>query len=288
MKNKAVVIILAIISIALFSILLVQAGGYKVQWNDFNVENDALQGEIRALKAALEHLENQNKEFENTISKLTDENSKLRERNTEIEYENLLLEQQIQQREAAYRTEVLNGLADLQALDSDILIDLRYATEDNFMARQVYPDNSRAFLRRETAVKLIRANEIFKKDGYTIKIWDAYRPLSVQRIMWEHSPLPGYVAHPDKGSKHNRGAAVDITLVDQEGKELEMPTGFDDFTEKAARDYANHSAEAKRNMDYMTQVMVSCGFKGIRTEWWHFEDLDANNYPLLDIGLDSF
>ncbi|NLB43217.1 MAG: M15 family metallopeptidase, partial [Clostridiales bacterium] len=150
------------------------------------------------------------------------------------------------------------------------------------------PVNSRAQLRTETAIKLIQASEIFKEDGYTLKIWDAYRPLSVQRIMWEHAPLPGYVANPDRGSNHNRGAAVDITLLDEEGNELEMPSGFDDFTENAARDYGNHTSEAKKNMDYMTQVMVSCGFKTIRTEWWHFDDVDSKSYPVLDVGLGTF
>ncbi len=198
------------------------------------------------------------------------------------------LQQEIQQREIAYRNIVENNLVDILLLDSDIVVDLRYATEDNFMNYQAYPVNSRAQLRTETAIKLIQASEIYKADGYALKIWDAYRPLSVQWIMWEHAPLPGYVANPDRGSNHNRGAAVDITLLDGEGNELEMPSGFDDFTEKAARDYGNHTSEAKKNMDYMTQVMVSCGFKTIRTEWWHFDDVDSKSYPVLDVGLGTF
>lgn len=285
-KLTTAVVILTLTSLVLFFVLLIKTGNLQIKWNHSIGQYSALEEDIRELKVDLKEWEEKNKELVNEKNQLIDENRKLKDRNTEVEYENLVLKQGDQQRKAAYRAEVLNGLADIQALDSDIVIDLRYADEDNFMNRQVYPDNSKAFLRRETAVKLIRANEIFKEDGYTIKLWDAYRPLSVQRIMWEHSPLPGYVAHPDTGSKHNRGSAVDITLVDKEGNELEMPTGFDDFTEKAARDYANHSPEAKKNMDYMTRVMVNCGFKGIRTEWWHFDDVDANNYPLLDVGLD--
>ena len=285
-RLTAAVVILTLALLALLFIFLIKTGSLQTKWNHSAGKNSALEEVVRDLKAELEIYEADNKELLEKSSLLTDENRKLKEQNTELTYENLALKQRGQEKEAAYRAEVINGLADVQALDSDIIIDLRYADEDNFMNRQVYPDNSKAFLRRETAVKLIRANEIFKEDGYTIKIWDAYRPLSVQRIMWEHSPLPGYVAHPDTGSKHNRGAAVDIALVDKEGNELEMPTGFDDFTEKAARDYPNHSPEAKKNMDYMTRVMVSCGFKGIRTEWWHFDDVDANSYPLLDVGLE--
>jgi D-alanyl-D-alanine dipeptidase len=281
-------IISSAISIALIAALLVKTGSIRAEWNRYIRGNNALQEDIEEQQAVVKQLEEKNNELKKTIAGLTDENTGLKDRITEAEHENLVLKQQVQQREAAYRAEVFNNLVDVQALDPDILVDLRYADENNFMNRQVYPDKSRALLRRETAIKLIKANEIFKKDGYTIKIWDAYRPLSVQRIMWEHSPLPGYIAHPDTGSKHNRGAAVDMTLVDEEGRELEMPTGFDDFSEKAARDYANHSSKVRENIDYMTRVMVSCGFRGIRTEWWHFEDLDANNYPLLDVGLDSF
>jgi D-alanyl-D-alanine dipeptidase len=198
------------------------------------------------------------------------------------------LARQIESRNKAYRLEILYGLADIKTLDPSMNVDLKYAGTDNFTKTQVYPGNSRALMRRETAVKLLQASEIFKKDGYAIKIFDAYRPLSAQKVLWDHSPIPGFLADPNTGSKHNRGASVDMTLVGRDGTELVMPTGFDDFTEKAARDYPNHSAEAKKNMDYMTSVMTSCGFKGIRTEWWHFDDVNAGSYPLLDVGLDSF
>ncbi|HCS72890.1 MAG TPA: hypothetical protein DIW17_03335 [Clostridiales bacterium] len=239
-------------------------------------------------KQLIDQIEDRNKKLQEEIKALEVSRNALKDQYEEIKLMNLSLQQKIKQREAAYRVEVENNLVDILTMDPGVIVDLRYATEDNFMKYQAYPDNSRALLRRETAIKLIRASEIFKEDGYTLKIWDAYRPLSVQQIMWDHSPIPGYVADPSRGSNHNRGAAVDITLVDGEGNELEMPTGFDDFTEKAARDYDHHTAEAKKNMDYMTQVMVNCGFKGIRTEWWHFKDVDSINYPLLDVGLDSF
>lgn len=292
-KVLIIISILALVSLTLFLGTLSGTGSLREKWEHALEQNGHLEEHIQVLKTSARQLEEKNQALEEANTSLKEENLDLQEKVNRLEKDNagleadiLLLRQQMQQRESSYRKEVLNGLVDIQALDSSIVVDLRYATEDNFTGRQLYPDNSRAYLRRETAVKMIQASEIFKKDGYTIKIWDAYRPLSVQRIMWEHSPLPGFLAHPDKGSNHNRGAAVDITLMDQEGNELEMPTGFDDFTEKAARDYADHSPEAKKNMDYLTQVMVSCGFRGIRTEWWHFDDLDAKNYPLLDVGLD--
>ncbi|HHY81583.1 MAG TPA: D-alanyl-D-alanine dipeptidase [Clostridiales bacterium] len=284
----AAISILAVISIFISVSMLSKANVLKFELSKFLALNGSLQENVEALTQSVRGLEEENKRLKNRNAELEDAIEELKRRNEELEQANLALQQQIEQRRRSYRTEVLHGLVDIQELDPSIIVDLRYASNNNFMGFQIYPDNSRAYLRRETAVKLLQASEIFKKDGYYIKIWDAYRPLSAQKIMWEHSPLPGYIANPDNGSKHNRGAAVDITLVDKEGNELEMPTGFDDFTEKAARDYPHHSAEAKKNMDYLTQVMNSCGFKGIRTEWWHFEDIDARNYPLLDIGLDSF
>jgi len=281
-----VIFILAVISAS--ALMLLKARGMESELTKFLSLNSSLRNDVEALTQSVNDLQYENEKLKIRNDELEDAIDKLEQKNKELEQEKLELERQSEQRRRAYRTEVLYGLVDIQELDSSIVVDLRYATDNNFMGYQIYPDNSRAYLRRETAVKLIKASEIFKRDGYRIKIWDAYRPLSAQKIMWEHSPLPGYVADPDKGSKHNRGAAVDMTLIDSEGNELEMPTGYDDFTEKAARDYPYHSEQAKKNMDYMTRVMNQCGFKGIRTEWWHFDDVDANNYPILDIGLDSF
>jgi len=275
---KKITVIFIILCIILAAILLVTAGRMEA-------EKRSLKEQVSKLQAYIAELEDKNADLASEVKVLNDENIRIEEQIKNFEEENSMLKHLIENRQKAYRKEVLYNLADIQELDPDILVDLRYASEENFMNRQVYPENSRALLRRETAVKLVQANELFKKDGYTIKIWDAYRPLSVQKIMWENSPLPGYIAPPDSGSKHNRGAAVDMTLVDQEGRELEMPTGFDDFTEKAARNYPHHSAAARKNMDYMTQIMVNCGFKGIRTEWWHFEDVNANDFPVLDIDL---
>jgi D-alanyl-D-alanine dipeptidase len=238
--------------------------------------------------AKLIEIRDENRRLKVEIGDLRLAVQEIKRENSELKSTNEQLAEHIEIRNKAYRAEVLSGLVDIKALDPSIVVDLKYASTDNFTGKQIYPDNSRALLRRETAVKLLQASEIFKKDGYTIKIFDAYRPLSAQKVLWDHSPIPGFLANPDTGSKHNRGASVDMTLLDQDGKELEMPTGFDDFTEKAARDYPHHSKEAKKNMDYMTEVMVQCGFKGIRTEWWHFDDIDAGNFPLLDIGLDEF
>ncbi len=120
-----------------------------------------------------------------------------------------------------------------------------------------------------------------------MKIFDAYRPLSVQKKMWAKFPLEGYVADPAKGSNHNRGAAVDVTLVDKNGEELPMPSPYDEFSERAHRDYAGGTDEERKNRKILEDAMQAEGFRGISTEWWHFDDADAKTYPILDLPFTS-
>lgn len=178
-------------------------------------------------------------------------------------------------------------LVDLQKLDPTIVVELVYATDDNFTGQAVYPAGSRAYLREEVAEKLLRVQKKLNKIGFGLKVWDAYRPLSVQYKFWEIYPVPGFVADPKTGSNHNRGAAVDVTLVDSEGKELSMPTKFDDFSEKAGRDYYDLPAKVIKNRQILEDYMVSEGFVPLRTEWWHFDDEHVKNYPILDIPIDK-
>ena len=182
---------------------------------------------------------------------------------------------------------VYQGLVRLLDIDASLVIDLRYATDDNFTGQRVYPQDAPALLTLDTALKLKRANQRFEKDGYGIKIWDGYRPKSVQEIFWELVPDPRYVADPAKGSIHNRGASVDVTLVDLGGNEMEMPTAYDDFSEKAARNYQGSSENARENVAYLTRVMEESGFTGLSSEWWHFDD-KSRNYPLLDVDFEVF
>lgn len=182
----------------------------------------------------------------------------------------------------------INGFVLLKEMDKDFVIDLRYATENNFTKQKVYP-NDICVLRKDTALKLVAANEEFKKLGYRIKIWDAYRPVYVQRIFWNIVKDSRFVANPDNGgSIHNKGCAVDITLVDNEGKELVMPSSFDDFSEKAYRSNSNMNEEAKNNMQILTGIMLKSGFKVIDTEWWHFDDTDSEKYNIEDVDLNLF
>jgi len=181
----------------------------------------------------------------------------------------------------------VEGLVQVRDLDETIKVDLRYATENNFTGSKLYPF-SLCLLQKGTAEKLAAAQAEFKKDGYSLKVWDAYRPMSVQEKLWEKFPDGRYVAPPETGSNHNRGAAVDVTLVDEEGRELSMPTGFDEFVPEASRSYPDMPDEARENMEYLTKVMVNNGFTTIESEWWHFNDEDVEEYPLVDLDFEKF
>ena len=157
----------------------------------------------------------------------------------------------------------------------DIVIDLKYATVDNFTGTVIY-DFKDAYLRYGTVKKLAVAQEKFKAMGYYIKIWDAYRPFAAQEKLWQVCPNPRYVANPANGMKaHNLGGTIDMTLVTFDGNEVEMPTAFDDFSLRADRDYSDVSETAAENARMMESVMTECGFRGYAGEWWDYSDTTA-------------
>lgn len=157
----------------------------------------------------------------------------------------------------------------------DIVVDLKYATADNFTGTIIY-DFKDAYLRYGTVKKLAVAQEKFKSMGYYIKIWDAYRPFAAQEKLWQVCPNPRYVANPANGMKtHNLGGTIDMTLVTFAGNEVEMPTTFDDFSLKADRDYSDVSETAAENARMMEGVMTECGFRGYAGEWWDYSDTTA-------------
>lgn len=160
----------------------------------------------------------------------------------------------------------------------DIHVELKYAAEDNFTGKVIY-EFSTAYLRYGTVRKLAAVQADLRELGLGLKIWDGFRPVSAQFKLWEVCPDSRYVANPEKGfSNHNRGNAVDVTLVDSEGKELPMPTDFDDFTEKADRDYSDCSEEAANNAQLLEILMEKHGFSGYYKEWWHYSD--TVTYPV--------
>jgi zinc D-Ala-D-Ala dipeptidase len=173
-------------------------------------------------------------------------------------------------------------LVDIAALVPGIRIDLRYATADNVFKKRLYAGRT-ALLRKPVAQRLARAQRALARRGLGIVVWDAYRPRSVQAELWAALPDPRYVAPPSKGSHHSRGAAVDVGLVDREGRLLELPTAYDEAGPRAHRGARRGvSREARANSAILERAMVSAGFVPLPTEWWHFTAPDAASFPASD------
>lgn len=160
----------------------------------------------------------------------------------------------------------------------DVQQELMYATRENFTGEQIYSFYE-AYLRYGTVKKLQEVSRELSQMGLYLKIWDGFRPVNAQFRLWEICPDPTYVANPETGfSSHSRGNTVDLTLVDETGQELEMPTGFDDFSPLADRDYSDCTAVARENAQLLQDVMERNGFTGYFGEWWHFSDTQV--YPV--------
>lgn len=160
----------------------------------------------------------------------------------------------------------------------DIVVDLRYATQNNFTKQQIY-QFSDVWLRYGTVKKLILVQEEIRQSGLYLKIWDGFRPPSAQFQLWDVCPDPTYVANPNNGfSSHSRGNTVDLTLVYADGAAVVMPTDFDDFSSLADRNYSDCSTEAEENALLLEEVMIKYGFKPYSGEWWHFTD--SQSYPV--------
>jgi D-alanyl-D-alanine dipeptidase len=175
-----------------------------------------------------------------------------------------------------------SGLVDIQTVAPHIKLDMRYATNNNFTKTTIYPV-ARCYLHSSTAERLARVQAQLEARGLGLKLYDCYRPLSAQRKFWSLVHDERYVANPAKGSRHNRGAAVDLTLVNDKGEELDMPSAFDDFTKRAHRDYMDTTKTAIDHREALERAMVKQGFSPMPTEWWHFDDPDWKQYPILDI-----
>ncbi len=172
----------------------------------------------------------------------------------------------------------------LNDLDSSLIFDVRYATDNNFTNTILY-ECDKCLLRYGVAKDLIKANNIFKEKGFRLKIFDAYRPQSVQYKMWEVCPNKNYVAKPEKGSIHNRGAAVDLTLVDTYGKQLDMGTTYDFFGYKAFTTNFDLSDTIINNRLVLQTVLAQCNFNKIKTEWWHFSHRTCMQYEIANFPL---
>lgn len=176
-------------------------------------------------------------------------------------------------------------MINLQKYIPDIYLDLKYATSDNFMHEKLYPRIHVTFLRKPAADGLKNVVEELKKQNLTVKIFDAYRPYSVTEKMWEKVKDDRYAADPSKGSGHNRGVAVDLTLINlKTKKELPMGTGFDNFTDTAHSDFNQLSDVILANRNLLKSVMEKYGFKQLSTEWWHYYLPHSSSFELLDIS----
>jgi D-alanyl-D-alanine dipeptidase len=176
-------------------------------------------------------------------------------------------------------------LVELTKLDPSIKLDIRYATRNNFLGKAVYKQ-SRAFLQRPAAEALARVNQALRKQGYGLVVFDGYRPWSVTKVFWDVTPVDKkiFVADPSKGSRHNRGCAVDLSLVDlKTGAEVKMPSEYDEMTERAHINYECATLEAKRLRELLRQAMAGEGFAVYEPEWWHYDYKDWKEYPIMNL-----
>ena len=192
---------------------------------------------------------------------------------------------------AEYRQQVRRDpekqLVDLRAAVPGLAVDMPYATAENFLHRPLYPV-ARALLRRPAAASLAAIQAELAAEGLGLLVWDAYRPYTVTVAMWEAVRDPDFVADPAKGSRHNRGCAVDVTLIRlATGEALQMPTAHDDFTPRAAAEATGLPAEVAANRDRLRAAMERHGFVVLPSEWWHFDYAGWERFELLDLPLDS-
>lgn len=181
------------------------------------------------------------------------------------------------------------GLVDLFSVDDSFFLDQKYATEDNFTG-VIHYDRTLCLVQKDILPMLIRANDAAKAYGYRIKIWDAYRPISVQQALSDSAPpeLQAYVPGPSPYSMHARGITVDVTLCDLWGNNLDMPTEFDDFSEAAHRDYDGATRTQIENRELLISIMTDAGFTVSNLEWWHFDGPNRDNYEILDVSFEEF
>ena len=184
-----------------------------------------------------------------------------------------------------------SDLVEIIRLDPSIRLDIRYATTNNFMHRLVYR-HAKAFLQRPAAEALVRAHRSLKPKGYGIVVFDGYRPWSVTKLFWDSASEAErkieFVADPNKGSRHNRGCAADISLYELSTRaEVKMPSEYDEFSERAFPSYRGGSAEARALRDLLRSAMEAEGFTVYSAEWWHFDYNDWREYRILDIPFES-
>jgi D-alanyl-D-alanine dipeptidase len=190
----------------------------------------------------------------------------------------LVTEDKLDETATAEEERIPEGWSELTE-DEGFIVDIKYATEDNFTKKQIY-DCGRCWLRPEAAEKVRKIKkELEEKYGYGIRLFDCFRPRPYQQRLWDAVPDPDYVTPPQKGSMHSRGLAVDLTITDASGNDLDMGTAYDYFGKEAHQDFTGHSQAVNKNRSLLKEMMKKHGFAPIRTEWWHYSD-STKSYPL--------
>lgn len=177
-------------------------------------------------------------------------------------------------------------LVDLQQAVPDLEVELRFATEKQFLKKAVYPFH-KAWGQPALAERLRKAQAYLQPRGYRLKIWDAYRPMEFQALFWEKIQNENFISHPRKGGRHTRGTAVDLTLLDKTGTEILMPTPYTEFSEKAFRDYAKLPSQLKANRQLLEKAMTQAGLEPLPTEWWHFDLPKWRSFPVLKLKAET-
>jgi D-alanyl-D-alanine dipeptidase len=184
---------------------------------------------------------------------------------------------------ADYRLNPNNELIEIKKAIPTVVLDIRYATKNNFMGQVMYKQ-ARAFARKPVVEQLKKIQAILKDKGYGLKIFDAYRPYAITLAFYEKASDKNFVANPERGSKHNRGCAIDLTIIDlKTGKDVPMPTPYDSFAPEAAARFEKLPANIIKNRDFLIATMQANGFKVIPNEWWHFDFNNWQDYGLMDI-----
>ncbi|MGN8058880.1 M15 family metallopeptidase [Pedobacter sp. 22163] len=188
---------------------------------------------------------------------------------------------------ASIKTDPNNELVEIKKAIPNIKLDIRYATKNNFMQQVMYKQ-ARAFARKPVVESLKKIQKELNKKGYGLKIFDGYRPYAITIEFYKKASDKNFVANPAKGSKHNRGCAVDLTLINlKTGKEIPMPTPYDSFSAAAAAKYEKVSPEAKKNRDFLIAIMGKYQMNVLENEWWHYDFSGWKNYDLMDIPFEK-
>ncbi|TKC04950.1 M15 family metallopeptidase [Pedobacter frigoris] len=210
----------------------------------------------------------------------------LAQQNSENPY-GLKIISSFQEYSTSYQSTPGYKLVELKKVIPNIVLDIRYASKNNFMKEVMYKQ-ARAFARKPVAEQLKKIQSELNTKGYGLKIFDAYRPYAVTLAFYEKASDKRFVADPKKGSKHNRGCAIDLTLINlKTGKEIQMPTPYDSFQAAAAANYSKLPPNVIKNREMLISVMQKHGFRVIAHEWWHFDFVGWKNYPLMDIPFEK-